>query len=80
MTSFDLKALNLPEFTLPEFDLAALELPEFDLHKAIADVTALSEKAGEFVTDIVAAAAKRGSDAVHQMNHGVTMMREAVGV
>ena len=68
VTSFDLKALNLPE------------LPEFDVQKAFADVTALSEKAGEFVTDLVAAAAKRGSEAVHQMNHGVTMVREAVGV
>ena len=75
VTSFDLKALNLPEF-----DLASLELPEFDVQKAFADVTALSEKAGEFVTDLVAAAAKRGSEAVHQMNHGVTMVREAVGV
>jgi len=71
----DLRSLDLRSLDLPTFDI-----PGFDVHKAVAEVSELPGLATEFVTDLAAAAAKRGSDVVSTVNYGVTLVREAVGV
>ena len=76
----DLGRLDLRSLDLRTLDLPTFEMPAFDVHKAVADVSALPGLATEFVTDLAAAAAKRGSEVVSTVNHGVTLVREAVGV
>ena len=79
----DLRELNLPAVEIPGFDVQKA-VAEFDMHKVFADVVALPAKASgivtDFATDMATDLAKRGSDAYSSVNHGVTLVREAVGV
>ena len=79
----DLRELNLPAVEIPGFDVQKA-VAEFDMHKVFADVVALPAKASgivtEFATDVATDLAKRGSEAYSSVNHGVTLVREAVGV
>jgi hypothetical protein len=79
----DLAKLELPAFELPKFDVPKFDVPNFDLPKLdlddvaarlhVADVTAFADEARSRAT--TAATSVKGN-----VNHAVTLLREAVGV
>ncbi len=67
---------DLPKFELPKFDLPKFELPKFELPK----VDVLNLNFGAIATSARTRVETTTTDVRNSVNHGVTLLREVVGI
>ena len=73
---FDLPKFDLPKFDLPKFDLPKFDLPKFELPK----VDLLNLNLSSMATSARTRVETKTADVRNSVNHGVTLLREAVGI
>ncbi len=73
---FDLPKFELPKFDLAKFDLAKLGLPKVHLPK----VDVLNLDFGAMATSARTRVETTTTDVRNSVNHGVTLLREVVGI
>ena len=68
---FELPKFELPKFEFPKIDLPKVQLPKVDL---------LNLNVGDMVTGARTRVETRATDVRNSVNHGVTLLREVVGL
>ena len=72
---------ELPKFELPKFELPKFEFPKIDLPKVqLPTVDLLNLNVGDMVTGARTRVETRATDVRNSVNHGVTLLREVVGL